>query len=160
MRDHRAPFLHEAAHELLAPAPPFAPFEYADSAAVERAAANFPFWLNEGMPDYLAQRAATATGFTEGDVFEVGGLARADSVCAARLRTSDRRDEIRDRIGRTGRLPALFTTDRALVAPVYYACAQSFTAFVVARAGLPAVIPVFPRIPDGTWKRALESRDR
>ena len=89
-----------------------------DSAAVERAAAKFPFWLNEGMPDYLAQRAAATTGFVEGDVFAIGGLARADSVCAARLRASDRRDEIRERIGRTGRLAALFTTDRALVAPV------------------------------------------
>lgn len=156
VRDRRAPFLHEASHELLAPAPPFLPYEYPDSVAWERAAGVFPFWLNEGLADYLAQRAADATGFLEGDVFAVGGLARADSVCDARLRASSRRKEIQERIGRSGRLEALFTTDRAAVAPVYYACAQSFAAYIVARVNLPVVVDLFPRIPDGTWQRAIE----
>jgi hypothetical protein len=157
LRDRSAPFLHEAAHELLAPAPPFFPFEYADSAAGERAAAAFPFWLSEGFPDYLAQRTKAATGFPEGDVFEVGGLLKVDSACAARLAASSRRDEIRERIGRPGRLEALYTSDRAQVAPVYYACSQSFTKHVVTRVGLPAVVALFPRIPAGTWQRSLES---
>jgi hypothetical protein len=156
LRNGSAPFLHEAAHELLAPAPPFAPFEYGDSVAVERAAAAFPFWLSEGLPDYLAQRTKATTGFPEGDVFEVGGLAKVDSVCAARLAASSRRDEILERIGRTGRLEALFTTDRAQVAPVFYACGQSFTKHVVTRVGLPAVIALFPEIPSGKWRRSLE----
>lgn len=151
------PFLHEAAHELLVPPPPFYPFEYPDSLAEERAAARFPFWLSEGLPDYLAQTAAGTTGFPEGDIFAIGGLAKADSVCAARLAASSRQTEIRDRIGRPGRLEALFTTDRADVAPVYYACSQSFTMHVVARLGLPAVVALFPRIPAGTWRTALES---
>ena len=157
VRDRSAPFLHEAAHELLVPPPPYLPFEYSDSVAEERAAAAFPFWLNEGLPDYLAQRTKAATGFPEGDVFAVGGLAKVDSVCTARLAASSRRDEIRERIGRPGRLEALYTTDRAQVAPVYYACSQSFTKHVVTRVGLPSVIALFPQIPGGRWQRSLES---
>jgi hypothetical protein len=157
VREHNATFLHEAAHELLVPPAPFYPFEYPDSLAKERAAAAFPFWLSEGLPDYLAQTTSASTGFREGDVFEIGGLAKVDSVCAARLSSSNRRAEIRGRVGRPGRLEALFTTDRAEVAPVYYACSQSFTKHVVTRLGLPAVIALFPRIPKGTWRAALES---
>lgn len=164
VRNRTAPFLHEAAHELLEPHPPFVPFDYPDSVARERAAARFPFWLNEGLPDYLAQTTAAATGFPEGDVFEVGGLAKVDSVCAARLAASDRQTEIRDRVGRTGRLEALFTTARAEVAPVFYACSQSFTKYVVARIGLPSVVKLFPGFPTGpggaTWSPPPASRRR
>jgi hypothetical protein len=152
-----APFLHEAAHELLAPPPPFYPFEYPDSLAEERAAAAFPFWLSEGLPDYLAQTTSATTGFHEGDVFEIGGLGKVDSVCAARLAGASRRAEIVERVGRTGRLQALFTTDRAEVAPVYYACSQSFTKHVVARVGLPVVVGLFPKIPSGAWQASVES---
>lgn len=78
-------------------------------------------------------------------------------MCAARLATSTRQAEIRDHVGRPGRLEALFTTDRKEVAPVYYACSQSFTKHVVTRVGLPAVVALFPRIPQGTWRAALDS---
>lgn len=157
VRSGGAPYLHEAAHELLAPPAPFSPFEYTDSVTAERAAARFPQWLNEGLPDYLAQATASATGFHEGDVFEVGGLAKVDSTCAARLAQSPRRAEILEKVGRSGRLEALFRTDRAQVAPVFYACSQSFTKYVVDRAGIRAVIAAFPGIPSGTWVTDLDS---
>lgn len=157
VRQRNAPFLHEAAHELLAPPAPFSPYEYSDSVAVERAAARFPFWLGEGFPDYLAQRTASATGFHEGDVFDIGGLAKVDSTCAARLARSPRREEIVEKVGRTGFLEALFTTDRPQVAPVFYACSQSFTKYVVDRVGIRAVVAAFPGIPAGTWLQDLEA---
>ena len=72
-----APFLHEASHELLAPLPPYSPDEYPDSAAEQRAASEFPFWLSEGFADYLAQVVAAGAGCREGDVFEIGGLVPA-----------------------------------------------------------------------------------
>ena len=154
-----APFLHEAAHELLAPTGDFFPDEYGDSSAVARAEALFPFWLNEGLPDYLAQLTAQQTGFREGDVFAIGGLGKVDSVCAARLASTlpPHRDEILDKIGRGGRLAALATTDRPVIAPVYYACSQSFTKSLVERVGVRAVVELFPEIPKGTWRRRLEA---
>lgn len=149
VRQRNAPFLHEAAHELLAPSGLFSPFEYADSIAGERAAARFPQWLSEGFPDYLAQMTASATGFHEGDVFDIGGLAQVDSVCAARLARSPRRAEILEKVGGTGFLQALFTTERAEVAPVFYACSQSFTKYVVDRVGIRAVVAAVPRHSGG-----------
>lgn len=157
VRQGTAPFLHEAAHELLAPAGAFHPDEYADSLAGERAAERFPLWLSEGLPDYLAQATASAAGFHEGDVFAIGGLAQADSVCAARLANSPRRNEILERVGGPGFLPALFTTERRDVAPVFYACSQSFTKYIVDRIGIRAVVAAFPRIPAGTWVTGIEA---
>jgi hypothetical protein len=151
VRQGQAPFLHEASHELLAPPPPFYPYEYPDSAAEERAAARFPQWLSEGLPDYLAQAAAAATGFREGDVFEIGGLTKVDSTCAARLSTSPRRPEILAKVGGQGRLDALLTTERQEVAPTFYACSHSFTKYLVDRIGVRAVVALFPSIQAGTW---------
>ncbi|HXO84414.1 MAG TPA: hypothetical protein VN803_02705, partial [Gemmatimonadales bacterium] len=157
VRSGGAPYLHEAAHELLMPPAPFAPFEYGDSVAETRAAARFPQWLHEGFPDYLAQATASATGFHEGDVFAIGGLAKVDSTCAVRLAQSPRRAEILERVGRPGRLTALFTSERADVAPVFYACSQSFTQYVVDRVGVRTVVAAFPHIPGGTWVTDLEA---
>jgi len=157
VRSGTAPFLHEASHELLAPPAPFAPYEYSDSVASERAAARYPLWLSEGLPDYLAQATASATGFHEGDVFSIGGLAKVDSTCAARLADSPRRAQILEKVGRAGRLGALFTTERAQVAPVFYACSQSFTKYVVERVGIRTVVAAFPHIPAGTWVTDLEA---
>jgi hypothetical protein len=153
-----APFLHEGAHELLAPPPPFFPFEYPDSLAGEQAAARFPFWLSEGMADYVAQAVVQVTGFREGDVFAIGGLARVDSTCRARLSGHPRRAEIAAKVGGLGRLESLFTTERQEVAPTFYACSQSFTKYLVDRVGLGAMVALFPRVPDGTWLAELESR--
>lgn len=152
VRQRTAPFLHEAAHELLAPPAPFSPDEYPDSAAGERAAAQFPLWLTEGLADYLAQATAAATGFPEGDVFAIGGLAKVDSTCAARLAASPRRDEIVAKVGAGGMLDALFTTERAQVAPIFYVCSQSFTKYLVDRVGIRTVVAAFPGIPANTWE--------
>lgn len=157
VRSGNGPFLHEAAHELLAPPAPFAPDEYGDSLAVARAESQYPLWLNEGFADYVAQTAAAATGFREGDIFEIGGLAVVDSACAARLAASPRRKEILTKVGDQGFLDALFTTDRAQVAPIYYTCSQSFTKYVVDRIGVRAVASLFPHVPDGTWLADLEA---
>lgn len=157
VRQRYAPYLHEAAHELLAAPPPFAPWEYPDSAAEEAAAARFPGWLSEGLADYLAQTAAAATGFPEGDVFEIGGLAKADSVCAARLAGSPRRAEILEKVGGEGRLEALFTDERAQVAPVFYACSQSFTRYLADRVGVRTLVALFARVPSGTWPADLKA---
>jgi hypothetical protein len=157
LRQRNAPFLHEAAHELLAPRGVFAPFEHGDSAAEERAAARFHQWLSEGLPDYLAQATVSTTGFAEGDVLAIGGLAKVDSVCATRLAGSAYRAAILEKVGGVGRLAALFTTDRSVVAPVFYACSQSFTKFIVERVGVRKVVTLFPRIPTGAWVGDLEA---
>ncbi len=153
--DRRAPFLHEASHELLAPHPPFYAPEFSDLAAGARARDSLPLWLFEGIPDVLAQTAAPMIGMHEGDVFEVGGLARADSTCAARVRGSARGAEIIEAVGRNARPPALFTEERATVAPIFYACGQSLTNYLVDLIGMRATVELMPAMGRGDWRQAV-----
>lgn len=76
--------------------------------------------------------------------------ARADSNCVARLRAAGPGAEpaaVFPYIGGSGAPAALFTPARQTVAPIYRACAQSFTTHLVERAGVPGVVSVFPAIP-------------
>jgi hypothetical protein len=140
LRDGRAPFLHEAAHALLARpitgggAPP-----RLDSATQDRLIATRPQWLTEGIADLLAQTAAQMAGVSEGDVFDIGGLEKVDRTCATRLATPTGEEIVRY-IGALGAPTALFTTDRFKIAPIFYACAFSYTKFLAAQIGLQELI--------------------
>jgi hypothetical protein len=155
VRNGTAPFLHETSHELLSPTAPFAPWEYADTLVGKQIAERWPLWLTEGLPDYLAQTVAAQERLHEGDVFAIGGLTAVDSVCAARARINPRRAEWLHMIGAAGRPQGLFTTDRATVAPAFYACAQSMTKFLVDRVGLKEVVALFPAIKAGRFETEL-----
>lgn len=152
----QAPYLHEAAHELLAPPPPFSYDEYADTVEAERLFQAEPFWLMEGLPDVLALLAARAAGTIEGDVFTIGGLEKVDSTCAVRLAESPYRADILRATGGSGGVDALWTTDRPKVAPVFYACAQSISKFVVEMIGMEQAVALFPAIKRRDWVASLE----
>lgn len=155
VRSGGAPYLHEASHELLAPQPPFYDYEYADSAQGARAMKQLPLWLFEGLPDVLAQLVTAQTGLREGDVFSIGGLARVDSTCAARIKNSSRGAEVLASVGRSADLAALFTTDRPQVAPVFYACSQSLTKYFVDQMGVENVISLFPAFKARNWEQQV-----
>ena len=156
VRDRMAPLLHEASHELLVPEPPFYQEEYADSAEGRRAEEQLPLWLFEGLPDVLAQKVAAETGVHEGDVFSIGGLARVDSTCAARIKSSPRGAEVLGSVGRSVFLAALMTTDRPQVAPVFYACSQSLTKHLVDQMGVANVIALFPTMKARNWEQRVQ----
>ena len=153
-----APFLHEASHELLAPQRPFNPWEFSDSVTQRQRAESSPLWLLEGLPDYLAQLAASRAGVREGDVFDAGDRTKVDSVCAARVRAAPLAAAAVGTIGGAGRPPQLFTTERGTVAPVFYPCSHSFTKHVVEKIGLDRVVALFPSIKSDDWQRALSAR--
>lgn len=156
VRSGQAPYLHEASHELLAPPPPYSYEEYADTVVAEKAFQAKPFWLLEGIPDLMAYEAASAAGSVEGDVFTIGGPAKADSTCAARLSDNPFRAELLRSLGGQGPVEALFTTDRIKVAPAFYACAQSLSKYVVEAIGMPQAVELFPAIKRGDWIPTLE----
>ena len=153
VQDGRAPYLHEAGHELLATfSQPVTP----DPARFERTRVTRPLWLGEGLADYVAQTAATRAGVKEGDVFDIGGLAGADAACRDRVK-GPRGAEILPFIGAVGAPEALFTTERMEVAPTFYACGTSFTKFLVGRIGLQETISLMPLIlKDGVLARIEE----
>jgi hypothetical protein len=145
VQDGRAPFLHEAGHELLATfSRPLTP----DPAQRDRVVTKRPLWLGEGLADYVAQTAATRAGVKEGDVFDIGGLPGADAACRERLK-GPRGAEVLPFIGALGAPAALFTTERQQVAPTFYACGTSFTNFLVGRIGLQPTIGLMPHILTG-----------
>ena len=146
VQDGRAPYLHEAAHELLATfSQPLEP----DASRIERVRVSRPLWLTEGLADYVAQTAAARAGIREGDVFNIGGLAGADASCRDRLK-GPRGAEVLSFIGALGAPAALFTTERSEVAPTFYACGTSFTKHLVDRIGLPQTIALMPLLLKST----------
>jgi uncharacterized protein (TIGR02246 family) len=158
VKERLAPLLHEAAHELLAPKPPFYYGEFADTLLGARVSDNTPLWLFEGLPDYLAHTVAPAVGLHEGDVFEVGGLSRADSSCAARVKGSPRGREIIDAVGRGARPEALFTAQRQQVAPIFYACGQALTRHLVEHLGVRQTVELMPAMARGDWAAQIARR--
>ena len=63
--DGRAPYFHEAAHELLAST------RRGGSSGADAGAVRRPLWLTEGLADYVAQLVVTDTGITETGPFAV-----------------------------------------------------------------------------------------
>lgn len=140
VKDGRAPFLHEATHELLASTRVGLPGT-AGALPVRR-----PLWLTEGLPDYVARLVAAELGITEEGPFATPDLASVDRVCAARARTVDGTTMLAF-VGTAARPDVLFTTDRARFAPTFYACAFSFTTHLAARVGLDALVGLFALPP-------------
>jgi hypothetical protein len=142
VQDGRAPFLHEAAHEWLSPDEREAG---RDPARLDRIWRDHPLWLTEGLADYTAFTAAARAGVKDGDVFAIGGLSGAGAACRERL-TGPRGAEILPYIGGMGAPAALRTSERAAVAPTFYACAASFTSFIVGKIGLAETIALNPLV--------------
>lgn len=136
VQDGRAPFLHEATHELLA----------SKRTDAGRPPVFRPLWLTEGLPDYIARLVAGETGITEEGPFGTPAIAGVDAVCAQRARTPDGAAIVKF-VGAAGRPEVLFTTDRQRFAPTFYSCSFSFTKFLAGRAGLDALVSLFALTP-------------
>lgn len=137
VKDGRAPFLHEATHELLA------------SNRVDRSRRGpgaRPLWLTEGLPDYIARLVAEEAGITEEGPFGTATIVGVDAICAQRARTPDGATMVKA-VGSAERPEVLFTTDRQRFAPTFYACSFSFTKFLAGRVGLDALIGLFALTP-------------
>lgn len=157
VRNGTAPLLHETVHVLTLPSTPYYPWELGDSAEVERVRARHPLWFAEGYADYAAKAVAATLPFDEGDVLQTGTHAQVDSVCATRLR-GPRGGEVAPFIGAGGVLASLFTTDRAAVAPTFYACGSSFTRFLAERTSPQFLASLFPDIIPGRMEDRIRER--
>jgi len=147
VQDGKAPFFHEVSHEYLAHRP--------TTARTAPRPGSRPLWLMEGLADFVGQSAASEAGVVEGDVFDTGGLAGVDGVCATRLREPIGKQVVAA-MGENAELPALFTTDRQTVAPTFYACSFSFTKFIVAKIGLDETVALMPLFASGGVPKRIE----
>ena len=138
VKDGRAPYMHEAAHELLA----------STRAALSPAGAPVrrPLWLTEGMADYFSRLVSADVGTPE----ETGpfgvSLADADALCAERARTPDGATMI-PYIGSNEQPGVLFTTDRIRFAPTFYTCSLSFVRYLSSHVGLDVLVDLFAHEP-------------
>ena len=143
LQNGRAPLLHEAAHVLLWPNAEHlrAHPEYLDEATA------FSEWLSEGLASYVALSVAKEAGIAEGDPLGWSMLEGVDAKCAAASSTR-RGAETLPFIGAPGAPAALMSRSlRTEVAPSFYACATSFTRFVIAEAGIEAIVDAMALVP-------------
>ena len=167
-RQGQAPYLHESAHVLLTGMHPYYAWEQSSLATRRDVAEHSAQWLVEGLPNLLAQRAATTTGIREANVFATDSLGSAHATCSARVLHAARvsygddgavhttGQTILDAIGARGLFAPLSSPERNLVAPTYYTCAESFVTYLVDALGLEAVVALTPAIPSGRWAVELE----
>lgn len=129
IKNGRAPWLHEALHEILYSntdkwfAPPMTD-EYAN--------AHMPLWIHEGLPDYIAIRVSRQNNLSYYDVFSNNDPANIDSLFVENLR-SENGSYIISHIGANGIIPELFGKDRFNYAPGFYHGSCSFVQFIAER---------------------------
>jgi len=138
VRDGRAPFLHEATHELLAS-------NRRDPSSGGPPTLR-PLWLTEGLPDYISRLVAADLGFTESGPFDVPMIAAADALCTERARTPDGATMV-PYVGTNQRPEVLFTTDRSRFAPTFYTCSLSFVNYLVGQINLNELVDLFSYAP-------------
>ncbi len=137
LKNGQAPVLHEATHVLLFPSRAYISGhpEIFNASSSEGSA-----WLGEGLAAFVGLSAAKRANVSEGDPIGGGNLDTVDSLCAKALRTPVGA-ELLPFIGAEGEPAALRSRERRLeVAPQFYACATSFTKFLVAKVGIEAVV--------------------
>lgn len=66
--------------------------------------------------------------------------------------------EVLGSVGRTVDPAPLFTTDRPQVAPVFYACSQSLTRYLVDQIGIDNTVALFPAFKSATWEREVTAK--
>jgi len=141
IRDDKAPWLHEAFHEILAPRKlcDLLRKEANDSTAASDG--ELPEWLGEGLPDVLKLEVARKEGLSEYDVFSGSRNLDFDSAFRARLSDEHTR-KVLPYIGVDRYMPELFSNERHLYASAFYSGSASFVKFLIARYGLPTILTV------------------
>jgi len=142
VQDGRAPYLHEATHELLA--------SNRRNGGAEPAAR--PLWLTEGLPEYVARVVAADVGMVERGPWDTPTIAGVDAICTERGHTPDGATMI-PFVGSNNRPDVLFTTDRSRFAPTFYTCSFSFVKSLVDHVGMKALVDLFSVPPAETNAR-------
>jgi len=141
IKQGKAPWLHEALHEMLN-----TKAGSWESSSEDVWAKNMPLWLAEGLPDFISLQVSQDYHLPHFDVFTNSLLTNVDSVCRQDLKSS-RADSILLFIGKKGALTALFGKERQLYAPTFYHCSCSFVKYLAERVGLPPLIESLAAYP-------------
>jgi len=144
IREGKAPWLHEAAHELLA-----AKKGNWQNPSVSREewVKNMPLWLYEGTAEYISIVASQRRNLPHFDVQINTWFRDIDSLCKQDLQ-NEKADYILSFVGKKGGMPELFGKDRRLYAPAFYHLSCSFVKYLAEQAGLQLLITSLSAYPD------------
>jgi hypothetical protein len=143
IKQGRAPWLHEAVHEMLnTKAGAWTNASVPDEVWKN----NMPLWLSEGLADYISLRVSQDHHLPQYDVFTKSFQANVDSACKEDIK-SDKADSILSYIGKRGVMEALFSEDRGLYAPTFYHCSCSFVKYLADELGLDKLIASLAAYP-------------
>lgn len=129
IKHNKAPWLHEALHEMLN--------TKARHSVSEKEFEEYEphVWLHEGLADYIAMQISQQYNLPRFDPLANGIVLNVDSICKTDL-ISERRAYILSFVGRKGVMPELFSPKRMLYAPPFYHCSCSFIKYLVKQQGL------------------------
>lgn len=156
IKQGKAPWLHEAIHEMLNTN---AGNWSSESIPEEVWANNMPLWLSEGLPEYISMHVSQKLNLPQFDVFTNSLLTNIDSICREDLKGS-KADSILSYIGKRGAMAALFGKERRFYAPTFYHCSCSFVKYLAAQIGIDPLVSslaAYPREMEELEKRVSPS---
>ena len=132
IKEGKAPWLHEAMHEMLLPnTGNWLNPEIPEKVWKEK----MPHWLSEGLPDYIALKVSLTENLPRFDVFSNSQLTNMDSLFVEDIK-SDKGKYILSFIGSPGVMPELSSKDRILYAPAFYHGSHSFVKYLADNYGI------------------------
>ena len=129
IKNGKAPWLHEAIHEMLN--------TKARHSVSEKEYAEYEphVWLHEGLADYVAIQVSQQYDLPRFDPLANAIAGNVDSLCKTDL-IRERRAYILSFVGRKGIMPELFSPERMSYAPAFYHCSCSFVKYLIKQQGL------------------------
>jgi len=139
----RAPWLHEAMHEML-----YSTTDkwFTPAMGEKFSNENMPLWFHEGLADYIAIEVSRQNGLAFFDVFSNSTVTNADSLFLENIR-SENASYIISHIGSKGVMPELFLKDRMNYAPGFYHGSCSFIQFIADHYGLNVLLTAMSSSP-------------
>ena len=127
----RAPWLHEAMHEML----DTKTGSWNSRISEEYQMKNMPLWLFEGMADYISLQVSRSNNMKWFDVFSRGYQTDTDSLFLLDQK-SEKGSYIVSHIGAKGIMPELFSKNRQEYAPAFYHGSCSFVKWIAGKYGI------------------------
>ncbi len=136
IKEGKAPWLHEALHEIL-----YGKDNnwFQKSVAEDYFMKNMPLWLAEGLPDYIAMQVSHLNKLHWYDVFSRSINSDVDSMFIQNVK-SEKGKYIISFIGAKGVMPELSSKERQQYAPGFYHGSCSFVQFIAERYGLEVLL--------------------
>jgi len=132
IKSGKAPWLHEALHEML---DTNTGSWFSPSVSEDEANKEMPLWLFEGLPDYISAKVSQQENLPWFDVFSRSSRTNIDSIFMEDMK-SDKASYILSFIGKKGILPELDSKDRILYAPAFYHGSSSFVGYIADKYGI------------------------